>query len=172
MKKMPKLIFCFGLILALSDVSRTSGSVPIVDVFWLDRYGSISWENERARLDNFSIHLIQNPDFVGYVFVNAGRCACRGEAQARAIRAKNYMMKVRGVEWNRVAWRDLGYREEPEVVLYLFKRNAPIPFNPEYEPAKEGQIIENCSMNARRQRKRCNRHPLFARGVSAASLIR
>lgn len=154
--KLLKTILYLTLIVALANLAH-AGS--FADVFWLDRYGNISWEDEKARLDNFSIHLLENPNFVGYIFVNAGARSCKGEAQARAIRAKNYMMKVRGIEWNRVVWRDLGYRDEPEVVLYLFKRDAPIPYNPEYERAKEGQIVEDCSLKARKQRKRHNGSP-------------
>ena len=154
--KLLNTILCLTLTLPIPSVAH-AGS--FADVFWLDRYGKISWEDEKARLDNFSFHLLENPDFVGYIFVNAGQRSCKGEAQARAVRAKRYMMKVRGVEWNRVVWRDLGYRDESEVVLYLFKRDAPIPYNPEYERGKEGQVVENCSVKARRQKKRNNRNP-------------
>jgi hypothetical protein len=37
------------LVLSFSSTQATSA----VDVFWIDRYGNISWEDEKARLDNF-----------------------------------------------------------------------------------------------------------------------
>jgi hypothetical protein len=154
-----KLICCLCLILVSTNTPYASSSSSAVDVFWLDRYGNISWEDEKARLDNFAIHILENSNYVGYIFVNAGRRACKDEAPARAVRAKKYMVEVRGVPPERVVWRDLGYRDEAEVVFYLFKRNAPIPYNPEYERAKEGQIIEDCSVKTRKQRKRGHRHP-------------
>lgn len=154
-----KLICCLCFILVSANAPYARNSFPTVDVFWLDRYGNISWEDEKARLDNFAIHILEEPDYVGYIFVNAGRRACKGEAQARAVRAKKYMVEVRGVPADRIVWRDLGYRDEAEVVFYLFKRNAPIPYHPEYEPAKEGQIIEDCSVKARRQRQRGHHKP-------------
>lgn len=151
--KLPKITLCFSMVLAFAHVVDASG---FTDVFWLDRYGKIPWEDEKARLDNFSFHLLENPGLVGYIFVNAGRRACKGEAQARATRAKEYIVKALGVPWDRVVWRDLGYLEEPEVVLYLFKRNAPVPYHPEYQPAKEGQVIDNCSAKSSKRNRRAS----------------
>jgi hypothetical protein len=158
MNQMKLTCFMFALLLFFG-ASPVKSLEPISDVFWLDRYGNISWEHEKARLDNFAIHILKNSDYVGYIFVNAGRRACKGEAQARAVRAKKYMVEVRGVPSDRVVWRDLGYRDKAEVIFYLFKRYAPIPYNPEYEPAKAGQIIEDCSVRSRRQRKRGHHKP-------------
>jgi len=50
--------------------SSAVSSAPVLDVFWIDRYRNISWEDEKARLDNFSIHLLEDPNFVGYIIVN------------------------------------------------------------------------------------------------------
>jgi hypothetical protein len=55
------------------------------DVFWLDRYGHISWENEKARLDNFAIQLMNQPNTIGYLYVQAGSVSCKGEAQAQGM---------------------------------------------------------------------------------------
>lgn len=96
---------------------------PIDQIF--DEYGDLSWENEKARLDNFAIALQQNPEVTGYIYVYAGRRACRGEAQAHAIRAKKYVVEVRGVKANRILLRDGGYREELSVNLVLAPPGAP-----------------------------------------------
>ena len=53
-----------------------------------DSYGAITWELEKAHLDNFAIALQQDPDSIGYIFVYAGRRACVDEAKDRALRAK------------------------------------------------------------------------------------
>src|SRR5689334_18220314 len=107
------------LILFLLSASGTP-SVPAtspVDVFWIDRYGDISWNDEKARLDNFAIQLMNEPNQVGYIIVNVGLVSCKGEAQARALRAKNYMVRVREVPESRIIWRDIGYRDSLEVSL-------------------------------------------------------
>jgi hypothetical protein len=121
------------------------------DVFWLDRYGDISWEDEKIRLDNLAAHLTVEPKFYGYIVVQAGRRACRGEAQARAVRAKRYLMEVRGIAWDRVAWKDIGYGDDKEVKLFLFERGKPVPYEFRYEPPKEGQIIEGCKLRFKRR---------------------
>src|ERR1044072_8809645 len=75
-------------------------------------YGAISWEDEKARLDNYAVQLQHEKDLIGYIFVFAGNGGCPGEAQARAIRAKRYIVEHRGVPWDRVVWRVEGYRQD------------------------------------------------------------
>ena len=118
-------------------------AIPIpTQVF--DRYGNIRWEDEQARLDNFAIFLMQNPSFVGYIFVWAGRRACRGEAQARAVRAKNYLVRFRKIAENRIVWQDEGYNDEPETILQPMQRGKPmLAFDSPLTP-RDVQFIENC----------------------------
>jgi hypothetical protein len=143
-----KFVFCLSLILTFAVTS------VLADVFWIDRYGNISWEEERARLDNFAFQILHDPGYIGYIYINAGREACKDEAQKRAVRAKKYLVEVRGVPSDKVVWKDLGYKDEAEVIFYIFLRSKPIPYNPEYEPAKEGQIIKDCKVKTRKQKKR------------------
>ncbi len=82
-----------------------------------DQYGAISWEAEKARLDNFAIQLQKDENLVGYIVVFDAVGGCPGEAQARAIRAKRYLVEYRGVAWNRVIWRRDGYLDGISTVL-------------------------------------------------------
>ncbi len=118
-----KRVTCFScvvvyLMLTFSVGAECKISLSLVDQI-LDSYGKVSWEEEKARLDNFAAHLQENPDDTGYIFVYAGRRACPGEAQTHAIRAKKYVVEVRGIEASRVVWRDGGYRENFSVGLHL-----------------------------------------------------
>jgi hypothetical protein len=61
---------------------------------------------------------------IGLIVVYAGRRACAGEAVARAIRARNYLIKEHGVGWDKVMWRDGGYREGLTVDLWILPRGA------------------------------------------------
>lgn len=133
------IIFCLVLVLGYAVIPAFG------DVFWITRYGNISWQKERTELDNVAIQLLKHPEYIAYIYVNAGSKACKGEAEKRAIRAKEYMVKVRGLPADKVVWKDIGYDEEVKVVIYLFDRMKPIPFNPVYQPAQEGQIINKCS---------------------------
>src|SRR4030095_2056604 len=66
-----------------------------------DEYGAIGWEDEKARLDNFAIQLQHFGDEgYGFMVVHDRTGGCPGEAAARAIRAKRYIVEYRGVPWN------------------------------------------------------------------------
>jgi hypothetical protein len=96
-----------------------------------DFYGVINPEIEKLRLDNFSITLLDEKDRTGYIIVYAGPRARAGEAKAHAERAKNYLVTVRHFPASRLKAIDGGYREEPQVDLYVVPKGicppSPIP---------------------------------------------
>ena len=94
-----------------------------------DQYGRIRWEDEMARLDNFAIQL-QNlsEQFVGYILVFDEAGGCAGEGQARAVRAKRYMVEHRGVPWNRVIFRTEGYYPDFSTTLLIVPPGAMVSF--------------------------------------------
>jgi hypothetical protein len=91
-----------------------------------DEYSDISWRDERARLDNvalvFQSALQRYPDAIIYLSVYGGRRGCAGEAQARAARAKDYLVNKREIQANRVQWRDDGFREKGTVDVWIMPR--------------------------------------------------
>jgi hypothetical protein len=95
-----------------------------------------------ARLDNFAIQLQIVPDWKGYIMVYAGRRARSNEARVRGERARNYLIKKRGIDPNRVVAIDGGYREEFGVELYLVHKDyhAPVPWP--FVSSKEVEIIK------------------------------
>ena len=110
-----------------------------------DRYGNIRWVDEQARLDNFAIFLIENPSYIGYIYVWAGRRACNGEAQARAVRAKNYLVRYRKISENRVVWQDRGYEENVETILQPWPRDRAMPaFAWSHVEPKDVTFIDRC----------------------------
>src|SRR5947209_9352743 len=94
-----------------------------VEQYPLDTYGDIPFEDAKARLDSFVIELqmlrAEDPKWMGYIVVYAGRRAHAGEAQFRADCAKNYLVKVRGMDADSLVAADGGFREELRVELYL-----------------------------------------------------
>ena len=145
-----KLIFALSFLFALA-VTAHAKSGP--DVFWLDKYGNISWEDEKARLDNFAIQLMNDPNLIGYYYVTVGKKSCRGEAQARAQRAKNYMTNVRHVDWARIIWRDIGYGDDFQVSIWLSPRGKAPMYIPEYQSAAVDHVVVNCRSNQVRRQK-------------------
>jgi hypothetical protein len=93
----------------------------------LDMYGDIPFKEEKVRLDILASWMREEPDIRGYIIVYAGRRACAGEAQARAKRAKTYLVGERGIKADRIMAVDGGYREGLEVEIWSGSRGAPAP---------------------------------------------
>jgi hypothetical protein len=93
-----------------------------------EQYGAISWEHEKARLDNFAIQLQHDENLVGYILVFDAVVGCPSEAEARAMRAKRYLVKVRGISWNRVIWRREGHLEGLSTILQPVPRSVVLPY--------------------------------------------
>ncbi len=121
---------------------------------FFDTYGDLDWEDEKARLDNFAIFLLNNPSFVGHIFVWAGKLSGRGEAQARALRSRKYLVDYRKVESNRVVWHDNGFAEEANTILQPMPRERPmLKFDSHVSPS-EVRFLENCRRGLPVRRKR------------------
>ena len=102
--------------------SQHGAATPPITPF--DEYGNICWQDEQARLNNFAIQLQNNPNLIGYIVIYAGRVSCRGEANYRGTRARNWVLK-RGVESKRVIFKDGGFRPDIQNVLHLQRRDKP-----------------------------------------------
>jgi len=150
------IILCTGpmLIVGNPENKEQVGQCPpgvICDPTKFDEYHIISWRDEKARLDNAAIQLQRNPSYIIYLTVYAGRRACIGEVQARAVRAKNYLVDKRGIEADRVLWKDGGYREEETVEVWVQPRGAVEPSTAPTVDKKDVQIV-NCQQKQRRRR--------------------
>jgi len=106
-----------------------------------DVYGNLLFSDEKARLDNFAIQLLNEERAVGYIIAYAGRKAVVAEAQLRANRARDYLISVREINPERVKAIDGGHREELTVELHVRPPGAPPPTaEPTVDP-KEVEII-------------------------------
>jgi hypothetical protein len=140
---------------SLVGFARTNDG-SVVDQ-WFDSYGDLSWEDEKARLDNFAIALQHDPDSIGYIIIYAGRRACVGEAKDRALRAKKHVVDSRGIQASRIKWIDGGYREELTTILQPAPRGAPeLRPSPTLKPS-EVQIIKNCKPKSAKKWKAVRR---------------
>ena len=89
-----------------------------------DEYGNIKFNDEKARLDNYAIQLQNDAGSQGYIIAYG---ACEGEGQARADRAKNYLVNTRGIEAGRITAVDGGCREQLTVQLWVVPTGATPP---------------------------------------------
>lgn len=138
------LCVCVISLSALVTVSGHSvNSVLTVDEYF-DSYGDVSWEEEKVHLDNLGIALQRDSDMIGYIIVYAGQRACLGEAQDRALRAKQYVVQIHGIEESRVISIDGGHREKLTTVLQPIERGAPKLTPTPTIDLCDVHIIKNC----------------------------
>jgi len=118
-----------------------------------DEYGSVCWEDEKARLDNFAVTLQNVPrTTIGHIIVYDGKRACRGEAIARALRAKKYLVDYRKVDADRIVWRWGGYLTDMTTALVVTPGESIWPFRPSL-PREE--VIFNGSCNRKVRQVKC-----------------
>jgi len=103
-----------------------------------DEYGNIAFNDEKARLDNYAIQLQSDPTATGYIIAYAGRTDPAGTAQARADRAKNYLVTTRGIDAGRITIIDGGCREALAVELFVCPASATAPTASATVPCEPG----------------------------------
>jgi len=89
-----------------------------------DEYGDIRFNDEKARLDNYAIQLQNEPGAQGYIIAYGN---CEGAAQARADRAKDYLVNTRGIDAGRIMTIDGGCRADLMVELWIVPQGATAP---------------------------------------------
>jgi len=89
-----------------------------------DEYGNIKFNDEKARLDNYAIQLQNQPGAQGYIIAYG---SCAGEAEARAQRAKDYLVNTRGIDAGRLVTVDGGCRSDLAVELWIVPTGATAP---------------------------------------------
>ena len=118
-----------------------------------DEYGSLMWPDEKARLDNVAAELSLHSDEVVYLYAYNGRRGCVGEALARVTRAKDYLVKKRGIKSDRVIWKDAGHREDFVIEFWVEPRWASAPYaSPTVDPSEARP--RDCKHRKRRVRSK------------------
>jgi PKD domain len=102
----------------------TNVKPPAAQAVKFDEYGNIKFNDEKARLDNYAIQLQNQPGSTGVIIAYG---SCEGEAQARADRAKDYLVNTRGIEAGRITTIDGGCRSDLTVQLWVVPSGATAP---------------------------------------------
>jgi hypothetical protein len=119
-----------------------------------DEYGNIRFNDEKARLDNFAVALQNEPGSQGVIIGYGGRRGRAGEAQARADRARDYLVNERGIEAGRITTIDGGYREELTVELWIVPTGATPPTA---SPTVDASEVQTAPTPRRRRPRRGRR---------------
>jgi len=151
------VVCIFAMLVIISPEIKAQDTSPnriiAVDPVKFDEFGNIPWEDEKARLDNLAVTLQREPGRIAYIYVYAGRGDCIGKAQARARRAKNYLVRKRDIQPDRIISRDAGYREDVTSEIWVGPRSMPAPNatpTPGIQPS-DAQI-KNCKPKNRTRR--------------------
>ena len=92
-----------------------------------DEFPDIARNDEKARLDNFTIELKNDPTATAYVIVYPGRRGRSNAAQLRAQQIVDYMVNSRGFDSSRIVPLIGRTREEEMVQLWIRPQGAPAP---------------------------------------------
>jgi hypothetical protein len=93
----------------------------------VDGYGSVAPDEEAARLKMFAGQLQNEPDAQGYIMTYFGRRGSKDEAQARADHVKGYLVKVYGIDAERIVALVGGGREKPVIAFWIVPTGARPP---------------------------------------------
>jgi hypothetical protein len=131
------------IIVALIVTSHTfAGSRPDTPApRKIDSYEATKLREERMHLDGLVSELKKEPHSQGYILVYAGKRAYRGEAVAHGRKAKEYLVKRKGIDARQIVVVDAGYREKLTVELFVVPSGGAWPqAEPTVDPI-EVQII-------------------------------
>jgi hypothetical protein len=123
---------------------------PILAPDKFDQWGDLPLVDEEARLDKIANQAKEWSMSMIYLVIHAGQKACVGEAKARGLRAKNYLMK-KDIAPERIVWIDAGWRKELSVEVWLWPPELGRPKSSTELNLKAGQVqIErNCKIKYR-----------------------
>jgi len=110
-----------------SASTTTQIKPPIVCWMPFDEYGDISYEDEKARLDNFAIQVSNWPESRALILMFAGQITFQREAAYRLDRAKKYLVNFRGVDPKRIVTVDCGFTQDLRAKLWVVPPDVAIP---------------------------------------------
>src|SRR5215211_1660703 len=109
MRTILAIIFCllaFPVIANAQDKEPPNIEPQPIRDYGFDSWGDIPFGDEKARLDYLAQQMQLAPDMIVSLEYHMGKRACVGEAKARALRAKNYLVKKWNIKAERIKCRD------------------------------------------------------------------
>src|SRR3569832_1053050 len=93
----------------------------------IDEYPENARNDEKARLDNFTIELQNDPSATGYVIVYPGRTSKRAEVQDHFGRVIDYVVNSRQLDKGRIKTIEGPKRDQLKVELWITPLGATPP---------------------------------------------
>ena len=102
-----------------------------------DGFGLRSMSDVLARLDNYIIALLNNQRWKGYVLLYRGRQTSQRQLSTYRNSIMQHILRKRAVPPDRIRLIDAGYREGPEIELFLLPAGlSPPEPRPSWSPCK------------------------------------
>ncbi|HVI70474.1 MAG TPA: hypothetical protein VM656_03185 [Pyrinomonadaceae bacterium] len=133
----PCILLSLCMVQAISAQESRTGSILAPDKY--DEWGDVPFATESARLDKIARQLKEWPLSVVYLAIHAGQTACKGEAEARGIRAKDYLTQA-GIEPERIVWIDAGWQKKVVVQVWIWPPQLGRPKPETGENLKSGAV--------------------------------
>jgi hypothetical protein len=112
---------------------------------------SCSFDDQKARLDNLTVELQNDPSATAYIFGYGGRTSRPGEADRLVTRARDYLVNQRAIDPARIIVVNGGYREEDCVEMWIVPSGATAPQpRPTVQP---GDVRPAAEAPARKRRR-------------------
>lgn len=115
-----------------------------------DQWGDVRLNEEDAHLYKLATQAKEWSLSIIYLFIHAGQTACAGEARARGIRAKNYLVR-QGISSERIVVTDAGWRKEVSVQVWIWPPELGKPkITPEFDlKRRDVKLEKNCKIKYR-----------------------
>ena len=153
MKWLIAIAFGTCMLAAVGRAQEPSSQV-IMEPDRFDQWGGLRLNEENVHLDKLALQAKEWPLSIIYLLIHAGQTACIGEAKARGIRAKNYLVH-QGVSPERIVLTDAGWRKELSVQVWIWPPQLGKPKVSSDLNLKPGavKLEKNCKMKYRGQVK-------------------
>lgn len=112
-------------------------------------FGDVRCDGVIAQLDQLAIGLQNKPTFRGYIIVYAGRVKFKDEARKRGGTMRDFLVKYRSIDAQRIVALDGGYRAQLSIELWLVQEGENPPtlvptVRPQDVKIKKGKIKYGC----------------------------
>jgi hypothetical protein len=152
MKRIFTIAVYVCIMMGVGNAQTDPKAQVVSDPARFDEYSNLSLKDEMVRLDNIARSFPKDANVVVYFVAYAGRRSCVGEAQARAMFSKNYLIEKHGISPERIMWKDGGYREKSTIEVWFISRGSEVYPVPTIEPHEARS--RNCQSKYLRQVKR------------------
>ena len=102
-----------------NKASYTSITEPVQVSRKFDEYHDLKFNEERLRLDQFAIALHNEPGAKGYIIIYDATDTRKPALRERGERAKNYLVKERGLKETQIVVVNGGRRDKRSVELFI-----------------------------------------------------